>query len=464
MLYKSTRGAEQEISFADAVLSGLAPDGGLHLPTQFPKFTHSDLENMRGKSYAEIAFQIMLPFVEDSLTQEELRNLIEKSLKNFRTKAITPLKQLDSDLFLLELFHGPTYAFKDIALQFLGNLLDLLLTKRGEKGVVLGATSGDTGSAAIAGCAFCDNLDIFILHPHNGVSQIQRKQMTSWDSKNIFNIAIEGDFDQAQAIVKECFNNRDFLQGRRLIAVNSINWARILAQSVYYFASAIALGAPARKMTFFVPSANFGDVFAGFIAHKMGLPINKLVVATNANDILHRVIANNDFSRKQLIKTIAPSMDIVVSSNFERLLYQVYGGNSQALIKLLNEFNDKGTNLSDDAWQQINSIFASAKFDDEELLQGIKLAMQNSDELLDPHTASAYLAALNYESDKTTDNSVKVVLATAHPAKFEDAIISAGLNLGQLPMALRELENKTEHYKVMPAQTKDIQDYILQSI
>ncbi|MEO1872108.1 MAG: threonine synthase, partial [Cobetia sp.] len=296
MRYISTRGQAPALGFEDVVLTGLASDGGLYVPETLPQFSADELTAMAGESYAEIAFRVMKPFVDGAIDGETFRDIVRETYATFSHDAVVPLNQLDSNHYLLELFHGPTLAFKDVALQLLGRLLDHFLAKRGERAVIMGATSGDTGSAAIEGCRACDHVDIFILHPHNRVSEVQRRQMTSVLAPNVFNIAIEGNFDDAQAMVKASFADQDFLNGTRLVAVNSINWARIMAQTVYYVAAGVALGAPARQVSFTVPSANFGNIFAGYLASRMGLPVRQLVIATNANDILHRTISSNDFS------------------------------------------------------------------------------------------------------------------------------------------------------------------------
>jgi len=338
MRYISTRGQAPALNFEEVVLTGMATDGGLYVPETVPQLSHDELASMAGLSYAEIAFRVMKPFVGGEIDDDTFRELIRDAYATFSHDAIVPLNQLDANHFLLELFHGPTLAFKDVALQLLGRILDHFLAKRGERAVIMGATSGDTGSAAIEGCRHCDHLDIFILHPHNRVSEVQRRQMTTVLADNVFNIAIEGNFDDAQAMVKASFANQDFLNGERLVAVNSINWARIMAQIVYYVAAGVALGAPHREVSFCVPSANFGNLFAGYMAYQMGLPVKQFIIATNANDILHRTLADNDFSRRELAATLAPSMDIVVSSNFERLLFDAYDRDGSAVRELLERF------------------------------------------------------------------------------------------------------------------------------
>jgi len=456
--YISTRGQAPALSFEEVVLTGLAPDGGLYVPENYPQMSKDEIADLAGLPYHEVAFRVMRPYVGDCIDETTLRDILKKTYASFNHDAVAPLKQLDNNHFLLELFHGPTLAFKDVALQLLGRLLDHFLLKRGERGVIMGATSGDTGSAAIEGCKPCEQVDIFILHPHNRVSEVQRRQMTCVLAPNVHNLAIEGDFDDCQAMVKASFGDQSFLNGQRLIAVNSINWARIMAQIVYYFTSAVALGAPHREVSFSVPSANFGDVFAGYVARKMGLPIRQLIVATNANDILHRTLHSNDFSKKTLEPTLAPSMDIVVSSNFERLLFDLYDQDGAAVAELLEDFQSKATQLDPKAWAKAQEVFASLAVDDATILKVIADAFKRTGELLDPHTATGYLAA----EKCTKDLSVPVVtLATAHPAKFEEAIIKAGFTEGAaLPEHMQDLLEREERYTVLPADLKAVQAHL----
>ncbi|MED5253092.1 MAG: threonine synthase, partial [Pseudomonadota bacterium] len=430
MRYISTRGQAPALSFEEVVLTGMASDGGLYVPETLPEFSKEELADMAGLSYAEIAFRVMKPFVNGEIDDETFRRLVTEAYATFNHDAVVPLKQLDASHFLLEQFHGPTLAFKDVALQLLGRLLDHFLKKRGERAVIMGATSGDTGSAAIEGCRHCDNLDIFILHPHNRVSEVQRRQMTSVLADNVFNIAIEGNFDDAQAMVKASFANQDFLNGTRLVAVNSINWARIMAQIVYYVAAGVALGAPQREVSFCVPSANFGNVFAGYMAYKMGLPVKQFIIATNANDILHRTLAANDFSKKELAATLAPSMDIVVSSNFERLLFDAYDRDGAAVAALLERFQQAPTALADAPLAKLREKFASYSVDDETILEVIREAHHRTGEILDPHTATGYRAAERARVDTSTP---MITLATAHPAKFAEAVVKAGFQGVPLP-------------------------------
>ena len=457
MRYISTRGEAPALNFEDVVLTGLAPDGGLYVPETMPQFSHDELAAMAGLPYTEIAFRVMKPFVGDAIDDADFRRIIRDTYATFNHDAVVPLKQLSHNHHLLELFHGPTLAFKDVALQLLGRLLDHFLARRGERGVIMGATSGDTGSAAIEGCRACDQLDIFILHPHERVSAVQRRQMTTVHASNVHNIAIEGDFDDAQAMVKASFADQGFLEGRRLIAVNSINWARIMAQIVYYVASAVALGAPHREVSFTVPSANFGNLFAGYMAYRMGLPVKQFVIATNANDILHRTIADNDFSRRALLATLAPSMDIVVSSNFERLLFEAYGRDSGAVRDLLDRFADGRAVIDDAPLAALRRLFSSDSVDDDTILEVIREAFAHTGELLDPHTATGYRAANRCRADATTP---MITLATAHPAKFEAAIVRAGFPGAPLPEAMADLMSLEERFDVLPAELAEVQAYV----
>ncbi|MGO3224860.1 MULTISPECIES: threonine synthase [unclassified Halomonas] len=460
MRYISTRGQAPALSFEEVVLTGMASDGGLYVPEALPEFSKEELASMAGLSYAEIAFRVMKPFVNGEIDDETFRGIVTEAYATFNHDAVVPLKQLDANHFLLEQFHGPTLAFKDVALQLLGRLLDHFLKKRGERAVIMGATSGDTGSAAIEGCRHCDNLDIFILHPHNRVSEVQRRQMTSVLANNVFNIAIEGNFDDAQAMVKASFADQTFLNGTRLVAVNSINWARIMAQIVYYIASGVALGAPHREVSFCVPSANFGNVFAGYMAYKMGLPVKQFIIATNANDILHRTLAANDFSKKELAATLAPSMDIVVSSNFERLLFDAYDRDGLAVATLLERFQQEPSALADAPLAKLREKFASYSVDDATILEAIRDAHKRTGEMLDPHTATGYRAAERARADQSTP---MITLATAHPAKFAEAVVKAGFLGVPLPPHMEDLIEREERYTVLPAELAAVQQFVVEN-
>ena len=368
MKFTSTRLAAPSLSFEEVVFQGLASDGGLYVPDFLPKFSEKDLSRMKKMSYEELFFEVTKYFIDSEIDSDSYKKIITKSYEKFSHPAIAPLKQLSHNEFLLELFHGPTLAFKDFALQFLGNLLDYFLAKRDEKIVIIGATSGDTGSAAIQGCMSCKNAKIFILHPHNKVSEVQRKQMTSVLAKNVFNIAITGNFDDCQAMVKKMFTAQDFLNGKKMVAVNSINFARIMAQIVYYFYAALRLGTDEKNpISFSVPTGNFGDIYAGFLAKRMGLNIRKLIIATNSNDILTRFLNHNDYSRKDLIDTISPSMNIQVSSNFERLLFDAHREKKleAKLPELMLEFERSGSlKIDEEVLKNIQQNFESYSIDD----------------------------------------------------------------------------------------------------
>ncbi|WP_444931796.1 threonine synthase [Microbulbifer sp. SSSA002] len=458
MKFVSTRGSAPSLSFADTVLTGLASDGGLYVPETLPKFSREEIASMAGLDYEQLAFRIIQPFVGDDLSDDELRGIIGRSYKHFRHKAIAPLVQTDTNEWVLELFHGPTLAFKDFALQFLGQLFDHLLKKRGERVVVMGATSGDTGSAAIEGCRHCDNIDIFILHPHNRVSEVQRRQMTTVLSDNVFNIALEGNFDDCQNMVKASFADQSFLpDGRRLVAVNSINWARIMAQIVYYFYAALRLGAPDKTVNFSVPTGNFGDIFAGYLARQMGLPIDQLVIATNANDILHRCISSNDHTPKPLVHSLSPSMDIMVSSNFERLLFDLYGRDGAAVAELLAD-RSRPMHLGEPALVKAREVFSSYRVDDSRTVEVIAATFASCEYLLDPHTAIGVEAARQV---RRSAEQPMVCLSTAHPAKFPDAVAQALPEKEiPLPLHMQDLWQRQERFKVLPNNLSQVHDYM----
>lgn len=462
MKYTSTRGNAPTLNFEDVVLTGLATDGGLYLPETLPEFSKEEIASWAGLSYPALAFKIISPFVDGEVDDVELKAIIEKSYSTFRHPAIAPLIQTGHNEWILELFQGPTLAFKDFALQFLGNLFDHILKKRNQRVVVMGATSGDTGSAAIEGCRHCDNIDIFILHPHKRVSDVQRKQMTSVLDDNVHNIALEGNFDDCQNMVKASFRDQSFLpDGRQLVAVNSINWARIMAQIVYYFYASLALGGPHRKVSFSVPTGNFGDIFAGYLAKKMGLPIDQLIVATNSNDILHRCISSNDHTKKELLQSLSPSMDIMVSSNFERLLFDAYDKDGAAIDQLMENFKSGSMTIADSAMKKIQDNFDSYRLDDEAMINVIADVYDKNEYLLDPHTAIGVEAARKI---RTSLDVPMVCLATAHPAKFDEAITKAGLNNPKLPHHMADLFDREERFDVLIDDITTVQEYITANI
>ncbi|WP_207063659.1 threonine synthase [Motiliproteus sp. SC1-56] len=467
MKYISTRGQAPALNFEDVLLAGLASDGGLYVPETLPQFSKEEIASWAGLSYADLAKKIIAPFVADTIPQADLDAIIDETYgvsggdRVFAHDAVAPLKQLEPNLWLLELFQGPTLAFKDFALQLLGRLLDYVLDKRQERVVIMGATSGDTGSAAIEGCKRCHNVDIFILHPHNRVSDVQRKQMTTIIGDNIHNLAVEGNFDDCQQMVKQSFADQGFLNGRRLVAVNSINWARIMAQIVYYFHAAISLGGPHREVSFSVPTGNFGDIFAGYLARQMGLPVKQLVVATNVNDILHRCISANDYSKQELVHTLSPSMDIMVSSNFERLLFDLYDRDGDATAALMAQLGSDDAALEPARLAKARELFDSYRLDDEGCVQVIAGMFERTEELLDPHTAIGVKAAQVCRRDASTP---MVALATAHPVKFPEPVVKAGCESPQLPHHLQDLFEREERFAVLPKDLAKVQAYIAERL
>lgn len=463
MKYISTRGEAPSLSFEDVVLTGLASDGGLYVPESLPKFSKEEIASWAGLEYRELALKVMTPFVAGEIPEADLKNLIDKSYDSFRHEAIAPLVQTGHNEWILELFQGPTLAFKDFALQFLGHLLDYVLKKRDQKVVIMGATSGDTGSAAIEGCRDCENVDIFILHPYQRVSEVQRRQMTTVIEKNVHNIALEGNFDDCQNMVKASFADQSFLpEGRQLVAVNSINWARIMAQIVYYFYAGLALGAPHRAISFSVPTGNFGDIFAGYLANQMGLPIEQLVIATNSNDILHRCISDNDHSKKPLIHSLSPSMDIMVSSNFERMLFDLYGRDGAQIKKLMEDFKSGSMVLSDEALEKARELFSSYRLDDNETIDVIREVFEKTEYLLDPHTAIGVQAA---RETRRSSETPMVCLSTAHPAKFPDAVKKAGQTEDPaLPHHMSDLFEREEAYEVIANDMEKVHGYMKNNI
>jgi len=458
MKYISTRGSAPALNFEEVVLAGLASDGGLYVPDEIPTLSMPEITALRGLSYPDLAYNIISRFTGDSIAPEVLSQLISESYASFRHEAVAPLKQLDAHTYVLELFHGPTLAFKDFALQFLGRLLGHILEQKKQKVVVIGATSGDTGSAAIAGCAGRGNMDIVILHPKGRVSDVQRLQMTTINDANVHNIAVEGTFDDCQDMVKTLFNDAAFRAKHHLTAVNSINWARILAQVVYYFYAALALGAPARKISFSVPTGNFGDIYAGYIAKRMGLPIDQLIIATNKNDILARTLATGTYGQTGVSPSLSPSMDIQISSNFERLLFDLHGRDGKKIAAMMNDFRDKKSLvLEPAAYEQLKREFASAACNDEETLATIKECFDTTGELLDPHTAVGLFAAERARSNLT---SPLVVLATAHPAKFPDAVKKASGVNPALPEHLTDLHSRKEKYDTVVNDVAAIKSFI----
>ncbi|HSG33752.1 MAG TPA: threonine synthase [Sphingomonadaceae bacterium] len=462
MDYVSTRGSAQDqhgpLSFEGVTLAGLASDGGLYLPSEWPRFSEAEIAALAGLPYAELAVRVMQPFVGESLTEERLRELCEGAYGRFAHEAVTPLVQLDERLWLMELFHGPTLAFKDVALQLLGRLFEEFLSRSDDRLTIVGATSGDTGSAAIDAVAGRERVDIFMLHPKGRVSEVQRRQMTTVMAPNVYNIAIEGSFDDAQAMVKRMFGDPALTGRFNIGAVNSINWARLMAQVVYYFASALQLGAPHRKVAFSVPTGNFGDVFAGYVAARMGLPVEQLIVATNVNDILHRALSSGDYSAGTVTPTAAPSMDIQVSSNFERLLFDCGGRDGKALAEQMRGFEaSKAMQLTNAQREGAAGLFTSARADAGDMQRAMQWAADRCGEIIDPHTAIGLHAA----RQSGLDPAIPIVtLATAHPAKFPDAVERATGTRPALPARVGDLFEREERYVELPGDYEAVAAYV----
>ncbi len=440
MRYISTRGQAPVLSFEEAMLTGLARDGGLYLPETIPQMSAADIAALEGVSYEEAAFRVMRPFIGDTFTDEEFHGIIARAYAGFGHVARAPLKQLESGHFLLELFHGPTLAFKDFAMQLIGQLFEAALKRNGQRVCIVGATSGDTGSAAIEAFRGLDAVDVFILFPQGRVSEVQRRQMTTPAESNVHALAIEGHFDDAQARVKDMFNDFEFRDAVGLAGVNSINWARVLAQVVYYFTSAVSLGAPHRKVSFTVPTGNFGDIFAGYIARRMGLPIDRLVVATNQNDILHRCLSAGEYRPDGVIPSISPSMDIQVSSNFERALFYAYGQDGGAVAQLMDELKAGGFKVSQGALEALREAFDSGRCDEDETSATIRRVHAATGELLCPHSAVGVKVA----DEMRVPGTPMITLATAHPAKFPAAVEAASGVHPPLPERMSDLYERSE--------------------
>jgi len=460
MRYCSTRGQVQGLSFKDAVMMGLADDGGLLLPEEIPKLSKAELAELSDLPYAELAFQIISRFATD-IPSADLKDLLNRSYATFDHPETTPVVKLD-DLYILELFHGPTLAFKDVALQFLGNLFEYLLERSGKKMNIIGATSGDTGSAAIYGVRGRKNINIFIMHPEGRVSPIQELQMTTVTDSNVFNVAVDGTFDDAQSIVKEIFGDLDFKERYALGAVNSINWARVLAQVVYYFYAwfQVSKQTGCSEVEFSVPTGNFGDIFAGFIAREMGVPIKRLILATNANNILSRFVLDGDYSTADVHQSLSPSMDIQVASNLERYLYYLCEKDSQKLAARMEEFKRTGKlTFAEAQLEEIQQTFTAATVDDASTLATIKNFHSQTGYILDPHTA------VGVEAGRLTASGAcpLICLATAHPAKFGAAVKTAIDQEPLLPAAFQGIENLPKRVERLTAKTDVIRNYVAQN-
>jgi threonine synthase len=455
--YISTRGEAPVLEFSDVLLQGLARDGGLYLPETWPQFDADTIASFAGKPYQDVAFEVISPFVAGAIPEDDLKSMIAEAYDGFRHPAVTPLVQTGPNTFILELFHGPTLAFKDVAMQLLGRMMDYVLTERGLRATIVGATSGDTGGAAIEAFRGRERTDIFILFPDGRVSSVQRRQMTTPAEKNVHALALNGDFDDCQAIVKGMFNHFSFRDRVALSGVNSINWARILAQIVYYFVAGAALGAPHRKISFTVPTGNFGDIFAGYAAMQMGLPVEKLVVATNVNDILARTLKTGRYEKRGVTPTISPSMDIQVSSNFERLLAEVCGRDGAAVRRMMNQLSQSGSfEIEEGPLRAMRAVFGAGRCNEDETASTIAELWNEAGYLLDPHTAIGVHVAKDHDNGETP----MVVLGTAHPAKFPDAVERASGNRPELPENLKDMMTAEERQQVLAADQGVVERYI----
>ena len=455
MNYISTRNNGKKVSFEHVFLKGLSEDGGLFIPHNLKRFDQSELNELSKLDYKSLAFNIIKLFTGDFIEEQDLKKLINKSYSNFRDDNVVKINKINEN-YLLELYHGPTLAFKDIAMQLIGNLYEYYLQKNNKKINIIVATSGDTGAAAIDAIKGKKNINIFVLHPNNRISSVQRKLMTTVDDKNVFNLAINGNFDDCQNLVKSMFSDAEFSNSINMSGVNSINWARIIAQTIYYFYSYFQIGK--EKISFSVPTGNFGDVYAGYVAKQMGLPVDKFIVATNQNDILHRAISNGDYKSKKVEETISPSMDIQVASNFERLLYELYGKNSEKIKNIMGSIKDNSFRIEHEVLVELQKNFLSECLKEIEILNIIKDFYEKNNIVIDPHTAIGVGAV------KKLNLKEVVVLATAHPCKFPIAIERAILKTEKLPDDLIYVNNKVEKFDVIPNDLEKIKNYVLNSL
>ncbi|WP_315919310.1 threonine synthase [Mesorhizobium sp. SP-1A] len=457
MRYVSTRGEAPALGFSDAVLTGLARDGGLYVPQEWPQFSAAEIRAMRGLAYSDLAIRVLTPFLGGEIPAATFEKLVREAYGTFRHAATCPLVQIGPNSFVLELFHGPTLAFKDVAMQLLARLMDHVLAERGQHATIVGATSGDTGGAAIEAFGGRDRTDVFILFPHGRVSPVQQRQMTTSSAQNVHALAVEGNFDDCQGLLKDMFNDHAFRDRISLSGVNSINWARIMAQIVYYFSSALSLGAPDRPVSFTVPTGNFGDIFAGYAAKKMGLPVERLVIATNDNDILARTLASGEYCMKGVVATTSPSMDIQVSSNFERLLFEAAWRDPAAVRRYMGALKQSGAfTMADEDLARIRAEFDAGRASSDEAAATIRATWTGSGYLLDPHTASGVHVAGQQPASATP----MVVLGTAHPAKFPAAVEAASGVHPALPEWLAGMMQTPEKFTVLPSDLKMLEDYI----
>lgn len=458
MRYVSTRGEAAPLDFVEVMLAGLARDGGLYVPESWPALDRETIAGFAGKPYAEVAVDVIRPFVGGSIADGDLARMVREAYGGFRHPATTPLVQLDSSLFALELFHGPTLAFKDLAMQLVARLMDHALHQRGERATIVVATSGDTGGAAAEAFKGSGQVDVVVLFPRGRISDVQQRMMTTVPDNNVHAVAIEGTFDDCQALVKAMFNHHAFRDRVRLSGVNSINWARIMAQAVYYFMAAVALGGPHRKIAFTVPTGNFGDVYAGYVAARMGLPVDRLVVATNTNDILARTFATGTYEIRDVVATMSPSMDIQVSSNFERLLFDATGRDAASVRTLMGSLaQSRRFVVSAQALKELRTLFSANRADEQECAAEIRAWMKEANYCVDPHTAIALAVA----EKETRDASVPmVVLSTAHPAKFPAAVKAACGVEPPLPDWLADLPKRKERVTVLPADQVAVERFV----
>lgn len=464
MDYISTRGQAERLGFADVLLEGLASDGGLYVPESWPSFTQADIAAFAGKPYAEVATEVIARFTGDDIPRDVLAGMCVEAYASFAHRAVVPLSQTTEEDWILELFHGPTLAFKDVAMQLLGRLFDHVLAARGERLTIVGATSGDTGGAAIEALKGSANVDVFILHPHGRISEVQRRLMTCVEEENIHNIAVEGSFDDCQAMVKEMFADRPFREAMRLGAINSINWARIVAQSVYYFTSAVALGGPGRAISYCVPTGNFGDIFAAYVARQMGLPIETLCIATNENDILARALSGGSYEPRGVAQTISPSMDIQVSSNFERLLFEASGRDAAAVRAMMANLKQAGRfDVPGEILDAIRGLFIAERSTEAETAAMIRELFETTGAVIDPHTAVGLVATGKARGAGTLAGPV-VTLATAHAAKFPDAVKQACGVYPDLPIHLSDLYQRPEKLTILPLDQQEVQRFVASSV
>ncbi len=459
MRYISTRGEAPPLGFIEVMLAGLARDGGLYVPEAWPRLDERTIAGFAGRPYAEVAVEVIRPFVGDAIPEADLARMAREAYDNFRHPATVPLVQIGTNQFVLELFHGPTLAFKDLAMQLLARMMDHALKARGERTTIVVATSGDTGGAAVEAFRGSSQADVVVLFPHGRISDVQRQMMTSVTDDNIHVLAIDGTFDDCQAIVKGMFNHHAFRDQVRLSGVNSINWARIIAQAVYYFTAAVTLGAPRRKVAFCVPTGNFGDVYAGYVARRMGLPVDRLVIATNVNDILTRTLSSGTYELRDVMPTSSPSMDIQVSSNFERLLFEAYERDASAVRGLMASLaQSRRFALSVRALSEIRSFFNADRADEEETAATIRTVLKETGYCVDPHTAVGIAVA----EKEIRDPAVPMVaLSTAHPAKFPDAVEAACGHRPPLPDWLADLPERPERVTRLPADQAAVERFIV---